>query len=423
MYIEKERISMIVDKFFILTETVFIMLFMIIHMFDNDIIGHKMRHRFGSLCFIIIIGEFLDFIVWESGAGLMQVPINIMKLMKSIEISLMPIVICYLANAIYDDNSKLVKIFSTIICVINFGIMAINYFYMPLIFEIDETGKYMRLEHVYIYFNVYVVCFIILLFQLYRLTVRNQHENFFSLLIIACFIAVNVLYIIFFQGMQSDWLSISLSFIVIYIYDIDIFLSVDPLTSLLNTRNYRNKIQNISYNTVVIFLDCNKFKFINDNYGHQSGDIALQEYSKAMLETFQHYGWIYRRSGDEFVVIFKPGAIRFLLNFSKNKDLNTEIVKLLEKLDKNIEKRAEEIHYLKLGMSYGYAIYVSRSHTGFVVDTANSANEYSSIDAAIDAADKNTYDRKKQTEPEQLLIEKELPEEEGQKLYKAVVKK
>ena len=66
---------MIVDKFFILTETVFIMLFMIIHMFDNDIIGHKMRHRFGSLCFIIIIGEFLDFIVWESGAGLMQVPI------------------------------------------------------------------------------------------------------------------------------------------------------------------------------------------------------------------------------------------------------------------------------------------------------------------------------------------------------------
>ena len=314
---------MIVDKFFILTETVFIMLFMIIHMFDNDIIGHKMRHRFGSLCFIIIIGEFLDFIVWESGAGLMQVPINIMKLMKSIEISLMPIVICYLANAIYDDNSKLVKIFSTIICVINFGIMAINYFYMPLIFEINEAGQYVRLDHVYIYFIVYVVCFMILLFQLYRLTVRNQHENFFSLLIIACFIAVNVLYIIFFQGMQSDWLSISLSFIVIYIYDIDIFLSVDPLTSLLNTRNYRNKIQNISYNTVVIFLDCNKFKFINDNYGHQSGDIALQEYSKAMLETFQHYGWIYRRSGDEFVVIFKPGAIRFLLNFSKNKDLNT----------------------------------------------------------------------------------------------------
>ena len=78
----------------------------------------------------------------------------------------------------------------------------------------------------------------------------------------------------------------------------------DPLTGCF-TRNIFALIQQrgLPFMTVVLF-DCNKFKAINDNYGHQAGDRALQAISQCMLNDVRANGdWVIRSGGDEFVVL------------------------------------------------------------------------------------------------------------------------
>ena len=56
----------------------------------------------------------------------------------------------------------------------------------------------------------------------------------------------------------------------------------------------------------VLFIDLDRFKEVNDAYGHQAGDVALQEIGRR-LSTFAGAGTtVTRISGDEFVVVLEP---------------------------------------------------------------------------------------------------------------------
>lgn len=56
----------------------------------------------------------------------------------------------------------------------------------------------------------------------------------------------------------------------------------------------------------MMFIDVNKFKSINDNYGHNEGDVVLMQLSrllKGVAETFNCF--LCRYGGDEFILIKK----------------------------------------------------------------------------------------------------------------------
>jgi diguanylate cyclase (GGDEF)-like protein len=53
----------------------------------------------------------------------------------------------------------------------------------------------------------------------------------------------------------------------------------------------------------VILFDLNKFKPINDNFGHHEGDFALKQFAQVMLSVFRESDVIGRLGGDEFVVM------------------------------------------------------------------------------------------------------------------------
>lgn len=78
----------------------------------------------------------------------------------------------------------------------------------------------------------------------------------------------------------------------------------DPLTGCF-TRNIFALFQHRSLPfTTVILFDCNKFKAINDNYGHTAGDKALQAISQCMLTDIRaNADWVIRSGGDEFIVL------------------------------------------------------------------------------------------------------------------------
>lgn len=82
----------------------------------------------------------------------------------------------------------------------------------------------------------------------------------------------------------------------------------DALTQVGNrTALYKalNRIEDLPGSLVryVLFIDLNKFKQINDEYGHKAGDAVLVETARRLKRSTRQSDRIYRYGGDEFVII------------------------------------------------------------------------------------------------------------------------
>ena len=89
---------------------------------------------------------------------------------------------------------------------------------------------------------------------------------------------------------------------------------VDSLTGLLNrraiykfARGELERARRVSEPISVIFLDIDKFKSVNDEYGHLTGDEALKLVARVIKKRSRAYDGLGRWAGDEFLVVL-PGA-------------------------------------------------------------------------------------------------------------------
>lgn len=79
---------------------------------------------------------------------------------------------------------------------------------------------------------------------------------------------------------------------------------LDSLTGLLNRRAFDRDIEAASNDDLVnvAFFDLNGLKRINDEEGHYAGDQHIIKFSTMLTKYFSH-DYVYRISGDEFVVV------------------------------------------------------------------------------------------------------------------------
>jgi diguanylate cyclase (GGDEF)-like protein len=103
----------------------------------------------------------------------------------------------------------------------------------------------------------------------------------------------------------------------------------DELTGLYNRRALDKKLQGcldaFSENGLpfsVILFDMDRFKEINDTFGHVAGDTVLKKVAECLIETFRKDDFMARYGGDEFVVVIeeltKEMAKEKILLFRKN---------------------------------------------------------------------------------------------------------
>jgi diguanylate cyclase (GGDEF)-like protein len=82
---------------------------------------------------------------------------------------------------------------------------------------------------------------------------------------------------------------------------------MDELTGLANRRKCEEEMvalsENEHKNYAIVSMDMNLLKHINDTYGHESGDKALQDFAKVLKEAFPGDATVGRMGGDEFAAI------------------------------------------------------------------------------------------------------------------------
>ncbi|MBZ0073003.1 MAG: GGDEF domain-containing protein [Gammaproteobacteria bacterium] len=97
----------------------------------------------------------------------------------------------------------------------------------------------------------------------------------------------------------------------------------DELTGLPNRRAFLRRledevarVQRYGFPLSVALMDLDKFKEMNDIYGHAGGDEVLRVYSKNILSIFRHHDFVARYGGEEFAVLLpnteSEGAARAL---------------------------------------------------------------------------------------------------------------
>lgn len=91
---------------------------------------------------------------------------------------------------------------------------------------------------------------------------------------------------------------------------LDSLLYTDELTKIHNRRYLKEVVpghlaraEDEGYTVAIYMIDLDKFKGINDTYGHGIGDQALKLFSKVLKEASEDKGDAIRYAGDEFVLI------------------------------------------------------------------------------------------------------------------------
>ena len=126
---------------------------------------------------------------------------------------------------------------------------------------------------------------------------------------------------------------------------------VDALTSVRNKGGFNDYIQSLQERLdkkepvafAVIILDCDNLKTVNDQYGHDKGDVYIKTASKMICRIFKHSP-VFRIGGDEFAVVLQNA------DYQNRKELTELFEKTADEIRASAENKWEQVS-VALGMA------------------------------------------------------------------------
>ncbi|WP_278337005.1 EAL domain-containing protein [Clostridium chromiireducens] len=168
------------------------------------------------------------------------------------------------------------------------------------------------------------------------------------------------------------------------------YVYYDPLTEIANRKmmleNLDMLLEDKDNSFLILFIDLDGFKSINDNYGHLVGDNVLKNVADSLKNVIGQDGSIFRIGGDEFIIILRNIESSTYIN-----EISVRIQKVLEKpfiyngeslivgasigisifpdhgddSDTLIKKADLAMYEVKKKGGYGYATYSSKMNDKF----------------------------------------------------------
>lgn len=239
-----------------------------------------------------------------------------------------------------------------------------------LVFSVDEMNHYSRQWGFPVYMTMYYGGTLYLVYHTLKMARTFQNRGRIMILCLAGFLVAGTMVQIMLPAIHITWLCVTVISVLYYLYCNEMWSQLDGLTGLLSQKSYLNRTLNLKPDDrMLVVLDLDDFKYVNDTYGHQAGDQCLQVIAECLKKAYARYGNCYRIGGDEFCVLLK--------------DLEKEKY-CREKFFWAVEKRKKSLRMLP-GASYGSAMIL----------------EQESISDTKARADQNMYENKRERKKRQ----------------------
>jgi diguanylate cyclase (GGDEF)-like protein len=144
----------------------------------------------------------------------------------------------------------------------------------------------------------------------------------------------------------------------------------DPLTGLPNRLLFMDRVERALAHAVrndvpvgVLYIDLDRFKDVNDTYGHEAGDRLLLETARRLAECARHEDTVARLAGDEFAVL--------LPHLRSADDVSLVAGRILDALREPVDLGRDAVHTLA---SVGAAVFpYDGSEPGDLLSAADDA--------------------------------------------------
>lgn len=237
-----------------------------------------------------------------------------------------------------------------------------------LAFYIDENGLYQRgalYAVVFISHSSFLLIWIGVLAVIYR---NVELKKRIYILILGFFELATIILEMLASDFKVIYIAAAFLLEIYYVFMMEVEGRYDQMTGVYSKRFYYSEIdrlpQNDSY--IVFMLDANGLKYINDNMGHEYGDLAIKTVGHSAWEIMHSKAKIFRTGGDEFVGLSTSIEENDMLKYIE--DINTRLIEESDKLG------------FEVATSVGYAVH----------------NDGEDFESTLHNADESMYKAKKE---------------------------
>ncbi|MCK5761560.1 MAG: diguanylate cyclase [Candidatus Izimaplasma sp.] len=279
---------------------------------------------FKSVVVINLVMLIIEILAWTFEGIDTQLAWHLNYFINFIFILLTPVIAClwamYIDYKIFGSRDRLRKrYYYSYPFIIGFVMLIINMFY-PILFRISENNVYNREPFIW----VNVATMYSLLFYMIIVAYKNRkivNENvFFGVTFFMLLPAIGAAFQIAVLGLLLIWPMTALGVLVAYIFLETVGTSRDHLTNLftrVKSDEYMNNLMSARDEFAVIMIDLDKFKELNDNFGHKEGDNVLKSFGIILMNVFNDNAFVSRFGGDEFFIVTHSNTDEELLGYKQ----------------------------------------------------------------------------------------------------------
>lgn len=259
-------------------------------------------------------------------------------------------VLFYVDLGLYGDTKRLWQKYKPqILAVIFMLIMTLVNLFTPIVYYISDSNVYERRPFGYVYYVVILFILISAIVVTRRYEKEYGARTFFKINMFLIPILVGAGLQFAFYGLSLAWLSSAIGLTGLYMMQQNETAYIDSLLYTYNRKYLDFILKNWidrGYRFSGLMLDIDRFKSINDNYGHSEGDKALMKVADILKKSRVGKESVFRFAGDEFIVLERMDAGR---------SMDEYIAAMERNLAKFNEGRGDDEY--KLSFSYGVSTF------------------------------------------------------------------